>query len=376
MKGCIASKKVSGKIRYYIVVDLPRIKGQKRKQKWISAGTSKREAEKALPRILLDIQSQNYISAKEVLFRDFADDYLYKNKKSLADSTYKRYSSIVEKQKEFFADIPIQQIEPIMVEQFFKKLAKNNLAPSTIAKYRVVLSQIFEYALELHIVNHLPITKLKLNKATNSHDYQVWSVEQIDSFLDKLYGTPLYMPVFIASHTGMRLGEVLALKWSEINFKNKQLLVRYSVDLDGNLKNTKTKKSKRTISLMNNTVDVLKKHKTMQKKNRLELGEDYFKSDFVCTFDDGKPISRNYVATTFPRKIKQYNYSKIRFHDLRHSFATIAISSGVNVKVIQDILGHSTIKTTLDIYSHVIPTMEEQTVNVLEEAFKKEKKAT
>ncbi len=362
-------KKVAGKTRYYIVVDLPRLKGQKRRQKWFPCGTSYREAEAMLPQILLDVQSKNYLSSKNVRFKDVAEDYLFKNQKRLSASTYKRYSSITEELKQTFGETPINSIEPYLVEQYFKTLIQRGLAPTTLSKYRVVLSQIFEFACELHVIKTIPIAKFKAKGNGTTYDFQVWSTNEIDQFLSAIYDTPLYMPVFLAAHTGMRLGEVLALKWSEVDFKNRQLTVRYSLALDNTLKTTKTKHSRRTIKLMASTLETLEKRKLLQKKNKLAYGNEYFKSDFVCTFDNGKPLSRNYVATTFPRKVKQLNFSKIRFHDLRHSFATIALSNGVNAKVVQEILGHSTIRTTLDIYSHVIPTMQEQSVDVLEKAF-------
>lgn len=369
MKGSIVEKKVAGKSRYYIVVDLPRLKGQKRKQKWFPCGTSYREAESMLPQILMDVQSKNYLSSKDVRFKDVAEDYLYKNQKNLAASTYKRYSSIIEELKKTFGETPVQSIEPYFVEQYFKTLIKRGLAPTTIAKYRVVLNQVFEFAQELHVIKTIPLVKSRLKGNSNTYTFQVWSTEEIDQFLSAIYDTPLYMPVLLASQTGMRLGEVLALKWSEVDFKNRQLTVRYSLALDGTLKTTKTKHSRRTLKLMASTLEALEKRKLLQKKNKLFYGAKYFKSDFVCTFPDGKPVSRNYVATTFPRKVKQLNFSKIRFHDLRHSFATIALSHGVNAKVVQEILGHTTIRTTLDIYSHVIPTMQAQSVEVLEKAF-------
>ncbi len=369
LKGSIVEKKVSGKSRYYIVIDLPKLKGQKRKQKWFPCGTSYREAEAMLPQILLDVQSKNYISAKNVRFKDVADDYLFNNHKHLAASTYKRYSGIIKELNLVFGETPVQSIEPYLVEQYIKTLIKRGLAPTTISKYRVVLSQIFQFANELHLIKTIPLAKMKIKGNSTTYTFQVWSPTEIDQFLSAIADTPLYMPVFLASQTGMRLGEVLALKWSEVDFNNRQLTVRYSLALDGSLKTTKTKKSRRTIKLMNSTLSTLEKWKLTQKKNKLLHGTDYHKSDFICTFEDGKPVSRNYVAVTFPRKVKQLNFSKIRFHDLRHSFATIALSNGVNAKVVQEILGHSTIRTTLDIYSHVIPTMQTQSVEVLEKAF-------
>lgn len=369
MRGSIATKKVAGKTRYYIVVDLPRKKGEKRKQKWIAAGTSKREAEEKLPQILLELRNKDYLSNKAMRFDEVADNYLFRAKNSLATSTYNNYAALIKQLKVYFHDYTVQEITPALVEMYLSELQQRNLAPSTIIKYRVVLRQIFAYAVELKIIQHIPIAKFKLKSHSNSYDFQVWNVEEINMFLTLIRGTPLYIPVLIASQTGMRLGEILALKWSAIDLKNHQLTVRYSVDLKGKLKPTKTKNSKRAIKLTAPLVAELEQWKRAQKLNRLKYGVHFFKNDFVCTHMNGKPLTRNYVSVTFKRKVLQCKMPVIRFHDLRHSFATIALSANIQPKVVQEILGHSTIRTTMDIYSHVMPNIQESSLEILEKAF-------
>lgn len=369
MKGSIAKKKVAGKTRYYVVVDLPHLQGEKRKQKWFPVGTSYRQAESELPKILLEVQSKHYMNSQNVRFREVADDYLFRNQKRLAASTYKRYAGIVAQLKLFFGDYVMKDIEPYHVEQYTKQLIQSQYSGNTIAKYRLVLNQICLFAQELNIIKTIPIVKLKRGSRSDNYNFQVWTNQEVNDFLLHIENSPLYMPVFIAVHTGMRLGEVIALKWSEIDFNNHQLTVRYSVDLNNQLKTTKTKQSRRTIKLTTSTLEVLKEHKHTQKLNKLRYGNDYFKSDFVCTFENGQPLTRNYVSVTFRRKVRQLKFPIIRFHDLRHTFATIALSHNVHTKVVQEILGHASSRTTLDVYSHVIPTMQEQSLEILEKAF-------
>ena len=177
------------------------------------------------------------------------------------------------------------------------------------------------------------------------------------------------MPTLLAAMTGMRAGEILALKWKDIDFDNNSLRVSKSKTFDDTLKSPKNKSSKRPINLMPAVVSALQEYKTVQKKNKLRYGIDYFKSDFICTLDNGKPMSTNYLTTTFKRKVKQYHFIQIRFHDLRHSFATISLTNGVHPKVVQEILGHSSIKVTMDTYSHVIPTMHQESMSKIEQAF-------
>lgn len=369
MKGSIAHKKVAGKTRYYVVVDLPHKKGEKRKQKWIPAGLSYREAEELLPSIVLKYRDKNQLDHKGTTFCEVADNYLFRTKPVLAASTYNNYAAITKYLKTYFESYTMQELTPALVEMYFKELQQRGLATGTIAKYRVVLKQICDYAIELKIIQHVPIAAFKLKSHTNTYDFQVWNVAEIETFLSHIKGTPLYIPVLIASQTGMRLGEILALKWSAIDFSQKQLTVRYSVDLHGKLKTTKTKSGRRPIRLTAHLLQELEAHKRHQKVNRLKYGTDYAKNDFVCTHEDGQPLTRNYVSVTFARKVRQFKMPVIRFHDLRHSFATIALGANIQPKVVQEILGHSSIRTTMDIYSHVLPDIQEGSIEILEKTF-------
>lgn len=369
MKGSIVSKKVAGKTRYYIVVDLPKKKGEKRKQKWIAAGTNYREAEALLPSVLLEVRDKNYLHNKAMSFGEVADNYLFRVQNSLATSTYKNYAAIIRHLKSYFKDCTMQEITPALVEMYLTHLQQQQLSPATISKYRVVLRRICMYAVELKIIQHVPIANIKLQSHANSYDFQVWNATEIDLFLSHIAETPLYMPVLIASQTGMRLGEILALKWSAVDLKKRQLVVRYAVDLNGKLKTTKTKAGKRLIKLTSFLVSELEKWKRTQKLNRLKYGTAFYKNDFICTHMNGKPLTRNYVSVTFKRKVLQCKMPIIRFHDLRHSFATIALGANIQPKVVQEILGHSSIRTTMDIYSHVLPSIQEGSVEILEKAF-------
>ena len=369
LKGSITKKIVSGKTRYYIVVDVPHRKGEKRKQKWIAAGTSYRQAESMLPKILLEVQSSSYGTGQHVLFINIVDDYLFSNKQRLASSTYKRYEGIAKALTQYFEMYTVKEIEPYIVDQYFKSLIKKGYSMNTIAKYRVVLSQIFAYAQELKLIDTIPIPKLKHKGTAENYLFQVWDSKEVNDFLLCVKDSPIYLPTFIAVRTGMRLGEILALKWSAIDFDKQQLTVRYAVDVEGKLKTTKTKQSRRVIKLTPEVLSLLKETQHQQKISKLQYGSTYYKNDFVCTFENGKPLSRNYVSTTFRRKVKKYKMPVIRFHDLRHTFATIALSHNVHVKVVQEILGHASSRTTLDVYSHVMPTMQEQSLEILSRAF-------
>lgn len=367
MKGSIIGRNTKNGKRYYIVVDLPVAPGEKRKQKWIAAGTNKREAEKLLPKVLLKFQS--YTNNDHLLFQDVTHDYLYKAQHSLAKSTYKRYLSCSKILNQEFGKYPLVKITPYMISQFFKELQKKDYTPASIQKYKSVIKQIFLYAVELKIIDVSPVPKYTIKSSNSEDEHKTWTTQQIFDFLNHVKGQPIYLPVLLAASTGMRCGEIVGLKWKDINFTTNTIHVVRSKTFDDTLKSPKTKSSKRPIHLMDHVVAELKAYQLWQKKNRIKYGKDYHKSDFVCTLEDGTPLNTNYISKTFPRKVIKYKFEPIRFHDLRHSFATIALSNGIHAKVVQEILGHSSIKVTLDTYSHVIPTMHSDSMDKLNQAF-------
>ncbi|MGL5691405.1 MAG: tyrosine-type recombinase/integrase [Bacteroidales bacterium] len=369
MKGSIVERKTSkGKKKFYIVVDLPHLPGQKRKQKWFSSWDKKRDAENALPDIINQCRSTGYTNSQSYTMNKLVDDYLYKSQLTLSKSTLKRYKGCCNRITQEFNNVPISKIESCHISDYFRKLQDENFAVSTIQKHKSVLEQLFQHAQSLNLINISPVPRYKVSKKRKK-DHNTWSVKEIFEFLESVKGQPIYMPVLLASLTGMRAGEVLALKWKDIDLEKKMLTINKAKDFDNTLKSPKNDSSRRTINLMGEIISELEAHKLLQKKAKLQQGAAYHKSDFVCTLANGKPMTPNYLTKTFPRKVKQYNFPQIRFHDLRHSFATISLSNGLHAKIVQEILGHSSIKVTLDTYSHVLPTVHQEAMNKIEKIF-------
>ncbi len=370
MKGCIYCRtSTKNKKLYYVVVDLPKPPNGKRRQKWSKGFLSRKDAEKALPFFLLSAQDSFKASYTKILFKTVVTNYLAKCEGEVARSTYKRYASCCKKINAHLGDYLIQNIEPHYIQDFFSSLKQEGYKATTLQKYSALLKQIFWYATELKIILQSPMPRLKIRTTHQTYEHHTWSATQYKAFLSCLKGQPLFVPVLLAGSTGMRCGEILALKWSDIDLEKHLVHVQRSKSFDNSLNVPKTKTSKRAIALIPFVVDALKSHALKQKANRLLFGENYFKSDFICTHANGKPLDTNYVAKTFPRKIKKYHFDVIRFHDLRHSFATIALENGIHAKVVQEILGHSDIKVTLNTYSHVLPTVHETSVDTIAKAF-------
>ena len=190
------------------------------------------------------------------------------------------------------------------------------------------------------------------------------------------------MLYILALGTGLRLGEILALKWTDINFKNnyidinKAIKSTYKIDSKGNREfqiieqQPKTKNSVRTVPLNENLIELLQQHRKKQMIDRDSNIEIYFDNNLVFSTPVGNYLNESNVRKTFKKILKKCNLKELRFHDLRHTFATRLFENGVPPKTVQTILGHSDISTTLNIYTHVMKDTKDKAIDKLNFLFK------
>lgn len=185
--------------------------------------------------------------------------------------------------------------------------------------------------------------------------YDYWSVEEVNSFLNNLKHR-LKILFILAIYTGMRRGEILALKWKDINFKTRQIRIAKA----------KTDAGERSITISKYVIKALTDHfkQVLEEKNK--YNENYIDNDYVICDEFGKQISTSNFHKFWTRKLEATGVRKIRFHDLRHTCASLMFSAGVHPKVVQEMLGHSSIKVTLDMYSHMMPNMQEDAAIAME----------
>ena len=178
----------------------------------------------------------------------------------------------------------------------------------------------------------------------------IWSIEEINQFLDAAKGDYLYTAFFFAIMTGLRQGELLALRWQDINFEKRLLSVRQTLQHDGKKinKGAKTLKSIRTIAISERTVEILEKHKLELESQKTDLMTSFENYDLVISSSAGKPINPRNLNRSFKRLINKAGVTDIRFHDLRHTHVALMISQNEPVKLIAERLGHSKITTTMD----------------------------
>lgn len=362
MRGHIAKKGD----RYYVVVDIGRDHKNKRRQKWFSGYARKKDAEMDLPRILTKMK-RGYTEPKKMSFEDYLHEWLDKKKQDIAHSTYVHYSSYVRTHiVPGLGHWKISELDHDILDSFIDEVKRMDRAQETKRHiYKILsiaLSEGKRHGIKEGLLND--ITAPRRDHKNVEH----WSLDEMQSFVQHLKSRNHRIPIMIALATGMRRGEIMGLQWSRVDFENKSISVTHQLKQIENNNNEvvwvvspelKTKTSYRTISIDDNTIEMLKEHKKQQDRDKLRVGPDYEDLDLVCAITTGGVMKPTYLNTVFNRTCKNASVKRITFHGLRHTHATLLLSDGVHPKIVQERLGHSSIETTLDRYSHIIPGIQE-----------------
>ena len=258
---------------------------------------------------------------------------------------------------------PLAKIKPLEVQQAFQDMIDRGLSARTIEYTRMVLRQAFKQAIQWRLLTFNPCDGVQIPRRQR-REMQALSPEQARRFLVVARGTRYGMLFELAITTGLRPSEYLALKWEDIDFERGTLSVVRSLDaMPGGgyrLEETKTRNSRRVVKLLPGVLRALLEHRQAQQRLREEAGERWNEQGFVFTNAEGGPLDGHNLSSRHLRRIlKEAGLPQIRLYDLRHTAATLALSAGVPVKVVSEMLGHSSVALTLDVYSHVLPHMQE-----------------
>lgn len=359
---------------WYFVAELGTdpITGKRRRKKQRGFKT-KRDAEKALALLEADVYKGTYFEPSSMLLKDHIIDWFKSKKNSISIQTANTYEAYLKNRIiPYIGHVQLAQLSPVLLQNFVNELKDEGLASSSVKKIYSIVKGALDYAVNMELLPSNPITKIQLPKDSKKA-MAVWDIPEIQSFQKAACLDRLYPAFYLAITTGMRRGEILGLRWKDVDLEKEMLYVRQTLSKDGKLilPGAKTSAGIRSIKLSNDTIVLLKKHKTVVAKEKLSHGPEYVDNDLIICTSKGSPVNPENFKRTFQRLIKEANVPSIRLHDLRHTHATMLLSSGINAKVISERLGHTNVKTTLDIYSHVLPSMQEEAANKIDTLLRK-----
>ncbi|MCM3161022.1 site-specific integrase [Metabacillus litoralis] len=374
MAGSVHKDKDSGK--WYYMLTLYDENG-KRKQKKKRGFKTKGEAKAALSEAETEVNKGTYIEPSKESFVKYLNDW-YEIKVISIPRSAKTTRTIIDKHiiPHFDDKVTLGNLQLKHVDNFILNMTKHKrndgkvgYAPATIKRALDVVKSCLESAVDNGLIVKNVARKATLPKSTGT-EMKIWDEDEIEKFLETAKEDRLYILYYLALMTGMRQGELLGLRWKDIDFPNNSLSVKQVLSHDGKqfFPGAKTKKGNRTISLNTKTTDALKQHKILIESEKEKHGDGYINNyDLVICTTIGTPYNpSNILNRSFKPLIEKAEVTPIRFHDLRHVHATMLLKLGENPKVISERLGHKDINTTLRIYSHVLPSMQKQVVEKLD----------
>ena len=339
---------------------------KKRLRKYRSVEGTKKEAERAVRAFIAEIEKGMYVTDTKITVHEWVDTWLEVYiEPNVSPTTLSRYQGMIKRYiKPLLGQIQVQKLTTLAVQAWVNGLKTSPvsgkpMAVATIKHAYHVLKGSMDKAVLAGIISRSPCVGIMLPKGQKKPPV-VYNEEQIKQLIAAAKGTEMELIIDIELCLGLRRGELLGLQWQDIDWENNQIhIVHNRVVVDGKsvVKDPKTESSCRTVDVPEQLIQKLHKHKLKCWANRLRMGEMYTATDYIIVHPDGKPIYPEYVSQMFTKLQVKANLPKCRFHDLRHLCASIMLMQGVNVKVAKEHLGHKDSSTTMNIYTHVLPSV-------------------
>ena len=354
--------------KYYIIVNAT--ENGKRKQKWIATGLpvkgNKRKAEQLLRDTLREYELTPKKADSDILFADYIRLWLKIAQRRVDDVTYQGYKQTANAQVLPYFEASGVKLRDITVEvlqaYFDEKSAHGRLkgaggvSPTTLRQFKNIIHQALNEAVKNRLIPSNPCQFVELPRKQRS-EATFYSAEQLKALFDAIKDDELYPLVKITALYGLRRSEALGLKWDSVDFAANRLTIKHTVErITGRTlekDRTKNQSSHRSFPLMPEARAIFEEAKKTERKNRRLCGKDYMENDYVFKWADGRPFTPDYVSSHFALLLKKNGLPHIRYHELRHSCASLLLNNGCTLKDVQEYMGHSDIQMTANIYGHL-----------------------
>ena len=378
MTGSIQVKK--GRPNYYAVLNTYGNDG-KRKLKWIDTGiptkgSNKRKADTKLNELLVKYGNAFIDFSRDVTFVDYMAQWLDTAQISLAPTTYDAYKRIFtshitphfEKKR-----LRVTELSPQHFQHYVNEKLKD-VSANTVIKHLININKCLDMAVKQNIIPYNPAKRIEPPKRVKFTGAKFYNEKQIEQLLEIIKGDPIETAIRLTLFYGLRRSEVLGLKWDAIDFSHEQptITIKHTVVRAGAVHKsdrTKNDSSHATFPMSAEIITMLKAWRKRQSELRILQPNDYCDEGYICTHEDGRLFSPEYLSHHFALLLKKKNMPHIRFHDLRHSAASYLKYLGFDLKDIQTWLRHKDIQTTMNLYTHLDMEAKSNIANVLDAKF-------
>jgi len=354
--------------------DGPLKETEERRRETKSGFATQKECQAAMNKLLVAVDQQSYSVPTKASVREYlTKEWLPAVKATIRPSTYNSYVQHVECHvAPHIGSVKLQKLTGSQVNALYAKLAdtgrkdgKTGLSPMTIHHVHACLHKACKDAVRWGHISRNPLDAADppRKKGDGTKEMKTWTKEQVKAFLGAMQDERLSPLWHTIAMTGMRRGEAIGLRWSDVDLEGGRLAVRRALIPNGRdvvVSEPKTVKGRRVIAVDPGTVEVLKAQAARQLEEQGKWDEAWVETGLVFTQENGEALDPESVSRYWRQAVKKAMLPKIRLHDLRHTHATLALQAGIHPKVVSERLGHATVSITLDTYSHAIPAMQEE----------------
>jgi integrase len=375
MKGHIRERSPG---HWAIILDLRDPATGTRRRKWHTFTGTKRRAQEECARLISALKGGTYLEPDKTTVAQFLERWLKHIKPNVAPRTHERYVEICRRNiVPLIGQAKLSQLKPVQISAAYSKALeagttpKGPLSPRSVLHLHRVLKQALKQAVRWELLHRNPLNAVQPPKVEKRR-VVTYDMTQTAALLEALKGQRIYVPALLAVLCGLRRGEIAALKWRNVDLEKGSLAVVESVEqMNGSVRLKETKSGRvRTVALPSTVRDELRAHRLLQAQQLLKLGVRLGDDSFVCALEDGSPMQPTFITHEWVRAIKGTALPRYRFHDLRHAHGTHMLASGTHIKVASERLGHSKVGITLDLYSHILPGMQEEAAAKIDAALK------
>jgi len=311
------------------------------------------------------------LTGSKIFLSKFLDDWLVIAENSVRPNTYLQYSQIVHQHiVPSLGKILLKDLRPDHVQALYTKKLAGETSPRTTKMIHSVIHRSLNHALKLGLVvrnvsDMVTLPKVPQKEMQTLNDYQARQLIQAAE------GSRYQVLFWVAISTGLRQGEILGLKWSDLDWNTGRMKIQRQVQRRKGeglvFCEPKSASGRRQIKLGKTTLEKLREYKEMQYKEKILAGDKWQYYDLIFPSPIGTPLDSSNVTKVYKKCLKEAGLPDLRFHDLRHTAATLMLQQGINPKIVQERLGHSDISLTLNTYSHVLPSMQEEAAEKMDE---------
>ena len=353
--------------KFYAVLNV--YENGKRKKKWICSGLpekgNKRKAEAFLREKLAEHERMEGIVQTDTSFSDYVRVWLDHIARTVDEVTLQGYKSLADTHiLPYFDDAgtKLTKLDHKTIQRYMdmkftsgRRDGKGGLSPRSLRLHKNIIAQTLDLAVRNKLIQSNPCQFVVLPQCER-YESQFYTETQLKALFSALKDDPILPMVRITAWYGLRRSELLGLQWDSIDLDAGTMTIRHTVSKVTEVvakDKTKNASSRRTFPLTPEAVEIFTKAKEQEERNRAAFGREYQENPYVFKWPDGHPYSPDYISHHFAKVLKRHGLPHIRFHELRHSCASMLINMGFTLKDVQEWLGHSDIKMTANIYSHL-----------------------